>query len=163
MSVQYIHSPLGFLKLCAEDGKLREIAVMQERGAESPDTVTREAARQLEEYFAGKRREFTLETQPHGTVFQKEVWRAMCRIPYGKVATYGSLAAAIGRPSACRAVANAVGRNPLLILFPCHRVVATNGLGGFSAGLALKHRLLSGEKIEIAEKTAFSEKFLFTF
>ena len=161
--MQYLQSPVGLLKLCAEDGALRKIAVVQERGEESPDAVTREAARQLEEYFAKKRREFIIELQPCGTPFQKKVWAAMCRIPYGKLATYGQLAAAMGRPTACRAVANAVGKNPLLILCPCHRVVASKGLGGFSAGLALKRRLLAVENMVIAEKSAFSEKFLFTF
>ena len=98
-----------------------------------------------------------------GTAFQQAVWTALRRIPYGKVTTYGALAAAIGRPTACRAVANAVGKNPVLILLPCHRVVASGGIGGFTGGLHLKRRLLSVESIEIAEKTPFSEKFLFTF
>lgn len=121
------------------------------------------AERQLEEYFAGKRTEFTVRLAPAGTPFQRAVWAAMCRIPYGKVVTYGQLAAAIGRPTACRAVANAVGKNPILILQPCHRVVAAGGLGGFSAGLEKKRALLRLEGVEIAENSPFSEKYIFTF
>ena len=163
MSVQYLPSPLGLLRLSAREGKLREIAVVAERGLESPDETTRKTAAQLEEYFSGKRREFTVDLAPEGTAFQQAVWSALRRIPYGKVTTYGALAAAIGRPRACRAVANAVGKNPVLILLPCHRVVASGGIGGFTGGLHLKRRLLTVESIEIAEKTPFSEKFLFTF
>ena len=163
MSVQYLPGPLGLLRLSAQEGKLREIAVVTEQGPESPDETTRKTAAQLEEYFSGKRREFTVELAPVGTAFQQAVWTALRRIPYGKVTTYGALAAAIGRPTACRAVANAVGKNPVLILLPCHRVVASGGIGGFTGGLHLKRRLLTVESIEIAEKTPFSEKFLFTF
>ena len=77
--------------------------------------------------------------------------------------TYGELAAAIGQPTACRAVANAVGKNPLLIFIPCHRVVGASGLGGFSAGLEAKRALLTLEGVQISEKSPFSEKFFFTF
>lgn len=163
MSVQYLPSPLGLLKLRAQEGILREIAVVTEQGIESPDETTQKTAAQLEEYFAGKRREFTVELAPVGTAFQRSVWAALRSVPYGKVTTYGALAAAIGKPTACRAVANTVGKNPILILLPCHRVVASGGIGGFTGGLHLKRRLLQVESIEIAEKAPFSEKFLFTF
>ncbi len=163
MSVQYLPSPLGLLKLRAQEGILREIAVVTEQGIESPDETTQKTAAQLEEYFAGKRREFTVELAPVGTAFQRSVWAALRSVPYGKVTTYGALAAAIGKPTACRAVANAVGKNPILILLPCHRVVASGGIGGFTGGLHLKRRLLQVESIEIAEKAPFLEKFLFTF
>ena len=163
MREQYMNSPLGLLKLSAKDGKLRSLEVVCERGGDCPDATTQLAKKELDAYFRGKGKGFTVDIAPEGTAFQQKVWMAMSQIPYGKVATYGELARAIGRPTACRAVANAVGKNPLLILLPCHRVVASKGLGGFSAGLPLKRRLLTLEKIEIAEKTPFSEKFLFTF
>ena len=163
MSIQYLPSPLGLLRLSAQGGKLREIAVVTEQGTQCPDETTQKTATQLEEYFSGKRREFTVDLAPMGTAFQRAVWAALRSVPYGKVTTYGTLAAAIGRPTACRAVANAVGKNPILILLPCHRVVASGGIGGFTGGLHRKRRLLQVESIEIPEKAAFSEKFLFTF
>jgi methylated-DNA-[protein]-cysteine S-methyltransferase len=82
-----------------------------------------------------------------GTDFQKQVWQAIGEIPAGKTITYGELAAAVGRPRASRAVANACGKNPLPLFIPCHRVVAANGkIGGFSAGLPWKKLLLSAEQ-----------------
>lgn len=163
MSVQYLQSPLGLLRLSAQDGALYEIAPAEMAGEESPDAATREAARQLEEYFAGKRKEFTLSLAPRGTAFQKDVWAALARVPYGSVVTYAQLAAASGRPSACRAAANAVGKNPLLVVLPCHRVVASDGLGGFSAGLDRKRWLLHHEQVDFSEKRRFEQKYFFTF
>ena len=85
--------------------------------------------------------------KPAGTGFQQQVWQAIAQIPAGETKTYGELARVIGRPRACRAVANACGKNPLPIFIPCHRVVAANGnIGGFSAGLAWKRHLLSVEQ-----------------
>ena len=163
MSVRFLDSPIGVLRLTAQDGKLIKIALTDKVGKDDPDPATDRAAAQLMEYFDGKRKEFTLETAPHGTPFQRAVWKTLAQVPFGRVVTYGDLAQAIGRPTACRAVANAVGRNPLLIVFPCHRVVAANGLGGFTGGLSIKRTLLRLEQVKISEKTAFSEKFFFTF
>lgn len=84
-----------------------------------------------------------------GTPFQKEVWRSLCRISYGKTKTYGEIAQEIGRPHSSQAVGNACGANPLPLLIPCHRIVARNGIGGFSAGLAIKETLLQLEGILI--------------
>ena len=81
-----------------------------------------------------------------GTPFQRDVWRALLDIPCGQTRTYGQIAAQIGRPRAARAVGQAVGANPLPIVIPCHRVVATSGLGGFGGGLEMKRRLLQMEK-----------------
>ena len=163
MSVQFVCSPIGVLRLTALDGKLCEIARTDEAGKDDPDPATDRAAEQLLEYFSGKRKEFTLEVSPQGTPFQLAVWKTLAEIPFGRVVTYGELARAIGRPTACRAVAGAVGKNPLLIVFPCHRVVAANGLGGFSAGISVKRTLLHLEQVKISEISAFSEKFFFTF
>ena len=163
MSVRYLDSPVGVLRLTAANGKLVEIALTDKAGENDPDAATDRAAAQLMEYFDGKRKEFTLETAPQGTPFQGAVWKKLAEVPFGRVVTYGDLAKAIGRPTACRAVANAVGKNPLLIVFPCHRVVAANGLGGFTGGLPIKRTLLRLEQVKISEKSAFSEKFFFTF
>lgn len=161
--MQFVCSPIGVLRLTAQNGKLCEITLTDKVGENDPDPSAELAAEQLMEYFSGKRKEFTVALAPRGTPFQRAVWEKLAAVPFGKVVTYGELAAAIGRPTACRAVAGAVGKNPLLIVLPCHRVVAANGLGGFSAGLSVKRALLRHEQVKISEKTAFSEKFFFTF
>ena len=163
MSVRYLRTPVGVLRLSAQDGRLREIARTEAAGEDDPDPATDRAAEQLMEYFSGKRKEFTIELAPLGTPFQRAVWAKLAEIPFGKVVTYGELARAIGRPTACRAAANAVGKNPLLIVLPCHRVVAADGLGGFSAGISVKRALLRRERVIFSEKSVFSEKFFFTF
>lgn len=163
MSIRYLQSPVGILRLTADGGSLREIALTDEMGQDAPDPATDLAAEQLMEYFSGKRKEFTLKLSLRGTPFQRAVWQKLAEIPFGSVVTYGDLARSVGRPSAVRAAANAVGKNPLLIVLPCHRVVAANGLGGFTGGLSVKRTLLRLERVEISEKSAFSEKFFFTF
>jgi len=102
----------------------------------------------LKAYFNGERVAFDLRFDLRGTEFQRAVWRAMRRIPYGRLSSYGRLAAAIGRPRAARAVGNAVGANPLGIIIPCHRVIRSDGsLGGFGGGLNLKCYLLGIEGV----------------
>ena len=161
--VEFYNSPIGILKLTADQRKLRGLERVECAEESCPNFVTEQARTQLEEYFAQKREEFSVFFLCNGTEFERLVWTKLSEIPYGKVVTYSQLAAAIGQPTACRAVANAVGKNPFLILLPCHRVVAANGLGGFSAGLEAKRKLLELEGVEISENSAFSEKFLFTF
>lgn len=105
-----------------------------------------EAARQLDEYFAGSRFVFDLPLDPVGTDFQVTVWRSLADIGYGETSTYGEQAARIGRPTAVRAVGAANGRNPLSIVLPCHRVVGSDGrLTGFAGGLEAKEFLLDHE------------------
>ncbi len=102
--------------------------------------------RQLDEYFAGERQDFSVNLKPAGTPFQLSVLEALQAIPYGRTATYRDIAEAIGRPSAVRAVGAANGRNPLPIVIPCHRVIGADGnLTGFGGGLAAKQYLLSLE------------------
>ena len=162
--IRYFDSPIGLLKLTADQRKLRGVELVGEKTEdERPNLITEQAKSQLEEYFAGKRTEFTLFFLYNGTDFQRLVWSKLSRVPYGKVVTYGQLAAAIGQPTAARAVANAVGDNPFLILLPCHRVVAADGIGGFSAGLEAKKRLLALEGINFSDSAEISQKFLFTF
>ena len=105
--------------------------------------LLRLAADQIHEYFSGKRRSFDLPLEPEGTPFQRFVWDALLTIPYGETRTYHQIAEQIGRPSACRAVGTANGRNPISILIPCHRVIgASGGLTGYAGGLAAKELLL---------------------
>lgn len=103
------------------------------------------AVAELRGYLAGRRRGFSVALDPHGSPFEARVWAALLAIPYGETLTYGEVARRVGKPDATRAVAGACGRNPLPIVIPCHRVVARNGLGGFSAGLHRKERLLALE------------------
>ena len=112
---------------------------------QNPDAVTHRALEELHEYFAGKRRDFDLPLAPEGTVFRRKVWDALGEIPFGNVMTYGEIARRIGSPGASRAVGGAVGANPILIMIPCHRVVGSKDMGGFSAGIDMKRVLLSFE------------------
>lgn len=105
------------------------------------------ARRELGEYLAGTRRRFDVSLRPLGTPFQVRAWEALCAIPYGRTQSYAEQAAAIGKPSAMRAVGLANGANPLPIVVPCHRVIAASGdLGGFGGGLAVKRWLLELER-----------------
>ncbi len=106
-----------------------------------------ETARQLGEYFAGERRVFDLPLGPDGTGFQRLVWRALGTIPFGETRAYGTIAHAIGRPSASRAVGAANGKNPISIIVPCHRVIGASGaLTGYAGGVAAKEWLLGHER-----------------
>ena len=122
-------------------------------GAVCDAAPLRSAQRELEEYFAGERREFSLALEPVGTPFQKCVWQALRAIPYGQTISYGELARRIANPRAVRAVGLANGRNPISIIVPCHRVIGANGtLTGYGGGLERKRKLLaleSGEGREI--------------
>lgn len=110
--------------------------------------AVREAVEQLTEYGAGDLKEFDLPLRPSGTEFQVKVWEALACIPYGTTTSYGSVAAAIGRPGSGRAVGSAVGSNPIAIVIPCHRVIGANGaLTGFGGGLDNKVALLRREGI----------------
>lgn len=103
------------------------------------------ARRQLDEYFAGKRRRFDLPLAPAGTDFQRRVWWALLAIPYGEAISYGELARRVGKPRAARAVGAANGANPIAIIIPCHRVVGASGIGGYAGGLDIKRHLLALE------------------
>lgn len=115
-----------------------------------------EAARaELEAYFRGELRRFTVPLDLRGTLFQMEVWRALQRVPYGTTASYKEIAAAVGRPRAVRAVGGANNRNPVPILVPCHRIVGADGsLVGYGGGLSLKARLLKLEGVGVPGRSA---------
>ena len=148
-------SPVGLLTLVARDGKLSAILWETERANrvrlgelhEANDSpVLLEAQRQLQEYFAGTRNQFTLELDFTGTVFQKQVWQALLTIPFGETRSYSQIAQQIGNPKAVRAVGAANGRNPISIIAPCHRVIGASGeLTGFAGGLQAKQYLLALE------------------
>jgi O-6-methylguanine DNA methyltransferase len=117
--------------------------------------ATQEYARELNEYFAGRRREFTFPLDLRGTPFQLQCWRALLAIPYGETRSYADLAQAIGRPKAYRAVGMANNRNPIAIVVPCHRVIASDGtLCGYGGGLDVKRRLLELEGALLADRVA---------
>ena len=130
MEQAVISSPLGPLTLFAEDGRLTAL-VYGDYGSYDDLPLFREAKRQLEEYFSGRRQTFSLPLAPDGTDFQRRVWQVLLDIPYGTAISYRELADRVGSPRAFQAVGQANGRNPLPILIPCHRVIAANGtLGG---------------------------------
>jgi len=141
-------SPLGRLRVVEAEERITRLTWRDAGEAEKqseappPGSLLAEAGRQLAAYFAGTRRDFDLPLAPAGSAFQKSVWREMIRIPYGEVLTYGEMAARTG--GVARAVGGACGANPIPVIIPCHRVVAGEGLGGYSGrgGLDTKRRLL---------------------
>ena len=109
--------------------------------------LIKETKRQLDEYFAGKRKEFDIPTRLEGTEFQKRVWEELRKIPYGKTVTYKDIAEAVGCQKGFRAVGLANNRNPISIIYPCHRVIGSNGsLTGYGGGLDVKEKLLELER-----------------
>lgn len=164
-----IDSPVGPITLLATDGRLTGLYMSEQRYPPAPEQLGAAefgaeqsgaprsgapddgpfaaAAAQLSEYFAGRLTSFDLPVTMTGTAFQRLVWSALLDIPYGTTVSYGELAAAIGRPSAARAVGLANGRNPVSIIVPCHRVVGTDGsLAGYGGGLERKQYLLALER-----------------
>lgn len=114
-----------------------------ERVESLPCTLTDETVKQLNEYFEGKRKVFTVPIKLFGTNFQLKVWKALCDIPCGQTRSYKDIALHVGNPKAARAVGMANNRNPIAIIVPCHRVIASDGtLGGYAAGLDVKQKLL---------------------
>jgi methylated-DNA-[protein]-cysteine S-methyltransferase len=155
-----VDSPIGRLKLVATDEGLAAILWQTDRpgrvrlNIEAEDAkhpVLVETARQLDEYFAGKRKTFALELDFAGTPFQRKVWQALLTIPFGETRSYGQIARQIGNPDAVRAVGAANGRNPVAIVAPCHRVIGSTGkLTGFAGGLDVKAQLLALEGRKLA-------------
>ena len=144
-----IASPIGPLRLEASGDQIVGIQ-FHARGPAArtlPAGVIQDAARQLDEYFAGRRTQFSLPLAPKGTDFQQSVWEALTQVPYGSTISYGDLAEGLGKPTAVRAVGAANGQNPIPIVIPCHRVIGANGkLVGFGGGLETKAFLLRLEQ-----------------
>lgn len=158
MSLVYktVESPVGKLKMVASDKGLVAVLWQNDKPSRvrlgeltegSRHPVLLKAEKELAEYFAGKRKAFSVPLDMRGTGFQRNVWEALLAIPFGETRSYGQLAKQIGKPSASRAVGAANGKNPLSIIVPCHRVIGSTGkLTGFAGGMQTKAQLLSMER-----------------
>ena len=152
-----IASPVGKLRLVASEKGLVAIDVRNHTKQEttidaSAQAILIKTKKQLEQYFAGTRTSFDVALDLVGTEFQVQAWRALGRIPFGKTISYGQQAKNMKKPKAFRAVGSANGMNPVPIIVPCHRVVASDGsLGGYSLGLKMKKQLLAIEGVGDAE------------
>jgi methylated-DNA-[protein]-cysteine S-methyltransferase len=154
-SSKTIASPVGALTLIASATGLAAILWENDDplrvrlgplAEEADNPILLETERQLRAYFAGALTAFTVPLDFQGTAFQKSVWTALLTIPFGETRSYAAIADQIGKPTACRAVGAANGKNPISIIAPCHRVVGSNGaLTGFAGGLAAKEYLLALE------------------
>jgi len=160
--VAELESPVGTLRLASTERGLAYVQLPNAAGrgfagwlarhapgahVEPAFAPSQDAARQLTEYFAGKRIVFALALDLRGTGFQRAVWNELARIPYGELRSYADVARAVGAPQAVRAVGAANGANPIAIVVPCHRVIAADGgLGGYGGGASLKRRLLMMER-----------------
>lgn len=146
-------TPMGRMSLAACAGALTHCVFGPARleGDYRATEITNQAANQLLEYFAGRRREFDVPLNPAGTPFQRSVWEELQHIPYGETRSYSQVAAALNNPRALRAVGAANNKNPLMIFIPCHRVIGANGnLVGYAAGLSIKKFLLDLEANTLA-------------
>lgn len=149
----YYQCPIGKLLLAGDGNSLSllgfpggSMARRHEQDWQEDKSKFQEVITQLDEYFAGNRQHFDLNLTPQGTDFQRQVWQALQKIPYGETWSYGELARHIGKPKASRAVGAANGLNPIPVIIPCHRVIGANGkLTGFGGGLETKSFLLNLE------------------
>ena len=142
MSTNSRATPIGTVSVTEQGGSIISLRIGGSDKRDGSD-VTDEAFTQLFEYLEGGRKEFNLELGPNGTPFQKDVWNALMKIPYGKTVSYSEIAKASGHPKALRAVGTAIGKNPIPVIIPCHRVIRSDGsIGGYALGIDLKIRLL---------------------
>lgn len=147
-------SPVGELTLVSNGEALVELNFENGRYPKpaqpvGDDKILKQARRELDAYFAGKLKSFTVPVSPEGTEFQRKAWAALQKIPYGATRSYAQQAVAVGNPNAVRAVGSANGRNPVAIIIPCHRVIGSNGsLTGFGGGMECKKQLLDLEQGE---------------
>lgn len=145
----YYRSPIGTVEIVGTRAGITAVNFVRRepRSTSQPPRALRAAVAQIGEYFRGERSRFSVMLSTEGTDFQEEIWRQLVRIPYGKTATYGQLARAVGRPQAVRAVGQANHRNPISIIIPCHRVIGSDGsLVGYGGGLWRKRWLLDHER-----------------
>jgi methylated-DNA-[protein]-cysteine S-methyltransferase len=159
---KYVPTVLGKLKLIASEKGLAAILWENDKparvrlGTLSEDKnhpILLQAERELAEYLDGKRKTFSVKLDPAGTVFQNKVWEALKAIPFGETRSYGTVARQIGNLKAVRAVGAAIGRNPISVIVPCHRVIGASGnLTGFAGGLKTKEFLLALERGKDGEK-----------
>ena len=146
--IAYYNSEIGLLKITGTAEGILSVRFTEDtttRNTESHPCV-QECVAQLDEYFQGRRREFSVNLILQGTEFQKQVWQQVMKIPFGKTVSYQDVAVALGKPKACQAVGNANGKNKIPIIIPCHRVLGNNGkLTGYGGGLWRKEWLLRHE------------------
>ena len=152
MFCYYYNTPAGKLQIVADSEYITGITFCEKKMksvVEKETPLIRKMYEQLEEYFDGQRKIFDIPVKATGTAFQKSVWEALQKIPYGETRSYKQIAEMIGKPAACRAVGMANNRNPVSIVIPCHRVVGANGdLVGYAGGLDVKIKLLELERIK---------------
>ena len=149
MGVLFFESKIGFIKITEDGGFITEIKLVNDAGKsiEVNENLI-QAQNEIEEYLKKERKVFDLPIKLKGTDFQKKVWNELLKIPYGATRSYFDIAKNINKEKALRAVGTAIGKNPLLIVVPCHRVINKNGnLGGFACGLEVKKKLLEIENI----------------
>lgn len=150
MRLYFYDMSIGRIGICEDEGRIKRLYFQDDVCpqdipiGETP--ILREAALQVRRYLAGEITEFSLPLAPEGTAFMRQAWEELCRIPYGRTATYKDIAITIGKPRAARAVGLANNRNPIPILIPCHRVIGSDGsLTGYRGGIELKQSLLNLE------------------
>ncbi|WP_294733733.1 methylated-DNA--[protein]-cysteine S-methyltransferase [uncultured Flavobacterium sp.] len=154
MQQAHITTPLGIATIEGDADGITKITILEEKVivSDSAPTVLQQAVTELQEYFEGKRNNFTFKINPQGTDFQKKVWQALLKIPFGTTTSYQKLSIALGDVKAIRAVASANGKNPLWIVVPCHRVIGSDGsLTGYAGGLWRKKWLLDHENPPIQQ------------
>ncbi|MCB9206538.1 MAG: methylated-DNA--[protein]-cysteine S-methyltransferase [Ignavibacteriales bacterium] len=148
--VTYLRSPIGQVKLTGDETSVNSILFVfddTEMEEENLNSVLTQCKKELLEYFAGKRNEFTVPIKQEGTEFQQKVWTELEKIPYGKTVSYNFIAESLGDKKAIRAVGAANGRNQISIIVPCHRVIGSDGsLTGYAGGMWRKKWLLNHEK-----------------
>lgn len=147
MSIAYYDSPLGLLLIEERHGSVVKLSNEDYRTLpEDSNSTLDEAIKQVDEYFKGRRREFDLKLEVFGTPYMLKVWEELKKIPYGTTITYKELARRVGNIKGARSAGGACGKNNIMIIIPCHRVIGSNGrLTGFTGGLDLKAKLLELE------------------
>jgi len=149
----YFESQFGLFSIVCDDNFLYRLDKIKEQTFKSEyedNKISKLVKLQLNEYFSKKRKEFSIPLKMEGTIFQKEVWKALIEIPYGQTCSYQDIAIKLNKPKACRAVGGANNKNPIIIIVPCHRVIGKNGsLTGYGGGLDLKEKLLDLERNKI--------------
>jgi methylated-DNA-[protein]-cysteine S-methyltransferase len=147
--IGYYASPIGIIEILTTNDSVCGIKFVDQAHTASKEIppILQDSVKQLEDYFLGKRKIFDLKIETKGTPFQQKVWETIQQISFGKTTTYKKIAEQINNPKAIRAVGTAIGKNPILIVIPCHRIIATDGsLAGYAGGIERKSQLLNCEK-----------------
>lgn len=143
----YYNSPIGILEVVADEQAILAIDFVKIQKPNNNNALTKKCVVELEEYFSGKRKAFSVPYKLSGTIFQNEVYQSLIKIPYASIISYGDLAKMIDRPKAARAIGQAVNKNKIAIIVPCHRVLGSSGeLVGYASGIHRKKSLLALEK-----------------